>query len=278
MALLVGAIIGIVLGLTGAGGSIFAVPLLVIVLHLAPQQAIGVSLGAVAISSAFGSLLRLRSGDIQWRAVMWFALLGAIFAPVGNSINRLLNGDYLLLCFSILAIFIAIRMWLAANKKPDQAEAVRAKAGRKNRAVSVVVAVGDNETFRVDLGNVAGIFASASLTGFLSGLFGVGGGFIIVPALIWAMKLSIQYAVATSLVVISVISSSGFISFLANGVLPDTNLLVQVSLGGIMGMLLGVFTSKRLAGPGLQKTFSALMILTALLTLVKALTEVAGIY
>ena len=81
MAIIVGCIIGLVLGLTGAGGSIFAVPLLIILLSLPAQQAIGLSLGAVALSSLLGVFTKIKSGDIQWLPAMVYSVIGSLVAP-----------------------------------------------------------------------------------------------------------------------------------------------------------------------------------------------------
>jgi hypothetical protein len=107
----------------------------------------------------------------------------------------------------------------------------------------------------------------ALLTGVLSGLFGVGGGFIIVPTLLFLTGISIRQAVATSLVVISAVGISGFTSFLLSGGSPAPAILLQVAGGSLAGMTAGILLSKRVSGPTLQMVFAVLMFVTAMATI-----------
>jgi len=266
MALIVGIIIGLVLGLTGAGGSVFAVPLLIAVLHLSPQQAIGISLGAVATSALFGVLTRLKSGDIQWLPALVYAIIGSAVAPIGNWANRQIDETWLMFGFSALVLVIAQRMWKQASQHPKETFAVRAAIDVNDNSDGAICRVNHGERFKIGLPCILGVSGGAILTGLLSGLFGVGGGFLIVPTLLFLTGISIKQAVATSLVVIAAISSSGFASFIVAGSIVDLSLLALVALGGIIGMIIGVFTSRYLAGAILQKTFASLMLLMAVLT------------
>ncbi|MFL0809756.1 MAG: sulfite exporter TauE/SafE family protein [Agarilytica sp.] len=268
MVLIVGLVIGIVLGMTGAGGSVFAVPLLVNLLDLPMQQAIGLSLGAVAVSAAFGVLLKLRSGHIEWLPAGVFATLGSLGAPLGNWINRQFDEQILLVGFAVLVVIVALRMWKQASQNPEQAAVVRAGSNKDDEENGAVCVMNEGKKFQIGLPCVMGMSAGAIATGILSGLFGVGGGFLIVPILLALTKITIQQAVATSLVVIAVISSVGFGSFIMYGNAVSTNVLSFLALGGIAGMAVGIFASKYIAGPVLQKIFSVLMIVILIVTLV----------
>ena len=272
MVLFVGVIIGLVLGLTGAGGSIFAVPLLIILLDLPAQQAIGLSLGAVAISAMFGGLTKLKSGDIQWLPATVYAVIGGVVAPLGNWANRKIDENILMMSFSGLVVIIAGRMWIQANKNPQQSFIVRASLGDRSDENGAICRLNNNDNFKVGLLCVLGISSGAILTGLLSGLFGVGGGFLIVPTLLFLTGISIRQAVATSLIVISAVSTSGFVSFISAGSEVDTVLLGFISAGGLLGMIVGVLVSKKIAGPTLQQIFSVLMVVMAVGIFLKQLT------
>ncbi len=267
MTWLVGIIIGLVLGLTGAGGSVFAVPLLIWLVGLEPSQAIGISLGAVAAGALFGVVARLRSGEIQWLPALVYAGLGSLSTPLGTWLNRRIDGQWLMIGFSVLVLIIAARLWHQAGTQPGDTRVVRGSLHPAEDQGGAVCRMIDNEPFRIGLPCIAGMSAGALLTGLLAGLFGVGGGFIIVPTLLFLTGISIRQAVATSLVVICAVGSSGFVSFLISGGSPGTQILIQVAIGSVIGMFAGIVLSRRLSGPTLQKTFAVMMLFIALATL-----------
>lgn len=273
MAILIGLIVGIVLGLTGAGGSVFAVPLLMVVLGLPAQQAIGLSLGAVALSSFIGVMIKWKSGLIQWLPAAIFAGVGALFTPLGFYLNGLVDETYLMLAFSILVLIIAARMWNKADSTPKGPHSVRAGFSDNTHSQDAIC-VQTGQPFKLAWPCIKRVVAGAIITGILSGLFGVGGGFIIVPTLIMLTAMSIQQAVASSLLIISVISSSGFISFLMSNNTIDYSLLLQIIIGSLAGMLVGIPLSKKIAGANLQKIFSVLMVFMAILTILTNITSI----
>ncbi len=267
MALFVGVVIGVVLGLTGAGGSVFAVPLLINLLDLSMQQAAGLSLGAVAVSALFGVILKLRTGHIEWLPAIVFACLGSIGAPLGSWLGRQLDEQVLLVGFAVLVVIVATRMWIQASSRPEETKVVRADRETGDGKLAICK-MNEGKKFQIGLPCVLGMSAGALSTGVLSGLFGVGGGFLIVPILLALTNISIRQAVATSLVVIACVGSVGFVNFVAFGSDVDTNVLALLAVGGVLGMAAGVFTSRYLAGPLLQKIFAILMFVILAVTLV----------
>ena len=267
MILFVGVVIGLVLGLTGAGGSIFAVPLLVLLLDFPVQMAAGLSLSAVCISALVGVLFRLRSRQIEWLPALVFAVIGSAAVPFGGAISQHLN-DLLLLCsFSVLVCIIAIRMWRQASLVPEATASVRAHAPKLAGLGGHAVCGSDAlslKNFRFAC--FLRVALAAGLTGILSGLYGVGGGFVIVPVLVSLLGMDIHKAVATSLLVIAVVSGVGFVSFATRTSL-DPNLLGLLALGGVLGMMLGLLLSRAIAGPVLQKIFAVMMLLLTLVML-----------
>lgn len=264
MILLIGVLIGLVLGLTGAGGSVFSVPLLVGLLKLEPQKAIGISLGAVAVSALYGTVIRIKNNTIQWRPALAYSMVGAAFAPLGNMMNEHVSGKSLMLWFSGLVVVVAWNMWVSANRNPGDQGGVRAISLGKMSVAQCPAPSSEKRPFSVSC--FFWMIIGASATGMLSGLFGVGGGFVVVPILMFLMAFTIEQAIATSLVIIALISTTGFLGFVLNHPSMDLLLFKDVALGGVIGMTIGGFVAKWVAGPNLQRVFSILMILMAIFT------------
>lgn len=270
LALLIGLFIGLVLGLTGAGGSLFAVPLLVLLLGYSPSIAIGLSLGIVAFNAMFGMALQLRSGNIQWAPAIAFLLIGSLSAPLGNYLKGFVPDAYLLFGFVILVIIVAIKLWINAVQVPENAKVVRASP-YVNPSKPAICPVTEDR-FEVSLPCILGMSGASIITGLLSGLFGVGGGFIIVPSLVLITGIAIHQAVATSLVIISAISLSGFVGFLlsndTSALITDYGLdFIRIISAGFVAILISRTISSHITGSALQKAFALLMVILSVVTL-----------
>lgn len=268
--LTIGALVGLVLGLTGAGGSLFAVPLLILGLGLGATEATGLALAAVAASAIWGVLQRLPRREVVWLPAIVLALSGALMAPAGRWLASLIPESGLLIGFSLLVIVVAIRMWRQATAQPESVRFTRAAAKPIALAPTEAPLCRFSESGQLELRPrcLAGVVIGGLVAGLLSGLFGVGGGFIIVPLLVLLTGLSMNAAVATSLAVIAVISSAGFASFIWLGDQVNGALLLWLVLGGILGMLVGSMWANRLAGPSLQRLFVVMMVVLTGVTLV----------
>jgi uncharacterized membrane protein YfcA len=267
LSILIGLLIGTVLGLTGAGGSIFAVPLLILLLNLPVSDAVGLALGAVAISALIGTLNNWQSKYILWVPALALGLSGALFAPLGKYLGNQIPDLLLLLGFSALAFTVAIIMWRQASTAPQHAEVVRSGTGSEHDYIEPICRFNHAETFRLSTKCFSALLSAGIVVGLLSGLFGVGGGFLIVPALLFITQVSMRQAVATSLLIITFISTIGFLSFAASSPVVNWSLLAKICAGGVIGMLGGHVVADKIAGPQLQKIFSAALIITALITL-----------
>ncbi|GAB2737533.1 sulfite exporter TauE/SafE family protein [Salinifilum aidingensis] len=184
-----GAVIGLALGLLGAGGSILAVPALVYGVGQPLHTAIPTSLAVVAVSSLGGLASRARRAHVQWPVALVFGVAGVPAAFAGTALGRLVPQRWLLLAFAALMVVVAVRMLRGGA---NRAGACRTGAGGVNWRSCLPKALGAG----------AGV-------GVLTGLFGVGGGFVIVPALSVLLGLEAQAAVATSLVIVLINAAGG---------------------------------------------------------------------
>ena len=174
-----GALVGFALGLVGGGGSILAVPLLVYLVGVAsPHEAIGTSAVAVTFNALLSLNAHARKGHVKWPCGLVFAGAGAIGALGGSTLGKALNGETLLAVFGLLMVAIGVHSFL---RRGGEGEPL-VRLSRQNAASLVV----------------AGLIAGA-----LSGFFGIGGGFLIVPALMMATGMPPIYAVGTSLVAVA---------------------------------------------------------------------------
>ena len=266
MSIIIGFIIGSVLGLTGAGGSIFAVPLLILLLNLAPSEAMGIGLGAVMASAMLGTIGQRQ--QVLWIPALLLALGGALFAPLGKYVSTLLNDTTLLVSFSVLAVVIALRMFQQAIQHPSLTAFTRATSLKAADSASLACRLSQTGQFSLHARCISGLVLGGALVGFASGLFGVGGGFLIVPLILFLSSVPMSQAIATSLAVITVISASGFATHLAFTGFPNYAVITQVLVGAVFGMFISQRFSNRLAGQSLQIIFSTLLILVVLTLMV----------
>ena len=272
MSVAIGLIIGAVLGLTGAGGSIFAVPLLILFATMAPSEAMGVALGAVTVSALLGAAAQHKS--VLWTPAIILAAGGILAAPLGKYFSLRINDTLLIGGFFLIAIFIAVRMLVSAIRQPEFARHLRANlVDAPLIHESLACRLSPTGEFQLKPRCLGGLSFGGAAIGFASGLFGVGGGFLIVPLLLYLSALSMQRAIATSLAVITLISASGFASHLILGGYAELGFVTEVLFGAVFGMLISQGVGTRLAGPVLQIIFSLLLFLVAIALLVSHLTN-----
>lgn len=239
-ALGLGLVVGIVLGVVGGGGSIIAVPALVYGVGMSPAQAIPTSLLVVGISSLAALLPRLREG-LNWPVI---AIVGAAGIPAawgGAAVGRLLDPTILMLAFAVIMVAAGIRML----RKPRESEgSCSTGPGRAFRSCAPkAVAVG-------------------LLVGFLTGLLGVGGGFLITPALTIFLGLRMKQAVGTSLAIIVINSAAGF-SAHAAGYTIDWATTLAFAVPAILGSLIAARLARYLKDAHIRISFAVLIFAVA---------------
>lgn len=268
LTLLFGALVGLALGLTGGGGSILAIPLLVYGLAVPPREAIVVSLASVGATALVGAVQRLRAGLVEVRIGLIFSVGGGLGAPVGAWIGGRLPEPALLGLFAVLMLVVAANLWFKATRGPSQP----AEAEGSGEAKEVGPICQHASTGAIILtSRCAASMAMAGLgTGVLAGLFGVGGGFVTVPALVGLGRMPIHRAIATSLLVIGLVSAIGVaVQVLGGRDIPLDTTALFVG-GGVAGMFLGGLLARRIAGPALQKIFAVAVVAVAVFVLARA--------
>lgn len=253
LSLVSGGIVGFVLGLLGGGGSILAVPLLVYVVGVrSPHLAIGTSALAVSVNAFANLIAHSRAGTVKWPCAATFAIAGVAGAFLGARLGQLVDGTKLLFFFGLVMLAVA-----AAMLSP------RAAAGdplvRMDRAIAVrLVGIG-------------------LLVGLLSGFFGIGGGFLIVPAIMLGSGMATINAVGSSLVSVGVFGLATAASYATAG-LVDWRVAGLFILGGIAGGLAGVRLAKRLAGHRavLTRVFAVTVVAVAAFVLWRSAGSVFG--
>jgi uncharacterized membrane protein YfcA len=252
-----GVVVGSALGLTGGGGSIFAVPLLIYVVGLTPARAMPISLVAVAISAGVGGAQSVRDRLPVWQPTVLFALGGVLGAPLGILVGKHIDGRLLVGGFALLALTVGSLMWRSAMRSP--VEATTARSRTEDPSAGWICTLLPNGQMRFSL-SCAGALAVVGVgTGFLSGLLGIGGGFLIVPALVLITRMEVHRAIATSLLIIAAIGSSGAFSAVLHGQL-DWSVLAPFAVGGAAGIVAGRLLASRLAGPRLQQIFAVTIV------------------
>lgn len=247
LAVAFGLLVGLSLGLTGGGGSILAVPLLVYGLGIELRTAVALSLAIVGVTSLFGAVIQARSGQVLWGAGAVLGLGGILIAPVGALVGAGLSDDLVVVLFAVLMLVVGGQMLRGASA----AEVPVSRAwscpideeGRPSGGIACFVK----------------LLGAGGLTGFLSGLFGVGGGFLLVPALLFVGGVSMKHALATSLVAIALTSVSGFISNVgAANEIPWAMSLIFAA-GALVGMQGGALL-KRVIPASLLRTLFAVAV------------------
>lgn len=260
-----GALVGVALGLTGGGGSIFAVPLLIYGLGLAPVEAVPISLVVVATTALAGAVHSLREGLIVWTPTVLFALGGIVGAPAGIGVAGLVSPQWIVAGFGALALAVGALMWHGARVQPS---AVRARSYARDEGA--VCALSPDGRLRLTTPCALALVVAGLGTGMLSGLFGVGGGFLIVPALVLVTRMGVHRAVAVSLVIISIIGFAGAASVIWQRGL-EWRVLVPFAAGGVLAILATRRIARRVAGPVLQRVFAASVTLVGAAMLVESI-------
>lgn len=233
LALILAVVIGVILGLLGGGGSLLTVPLLTYVVGLDPKPAITSSLFVVAITSAIATISHARAGRVRWRTGLPFGGAGMLGAYLGGRLAAQVPAHLLLIGFAAL-MFVAGVVMLRGRRAPVAASA---------SAIRIV--------------------AMGLVIGAVVGLVGAGGGFIVVPALMFGGGLAIETAVGTALLVIAMQSAAGFVGHVSH-VDVEWTITLEIVAATVVGTLIGAALTSRISPARLQRGFGGLVIAMAI--------------
>lgn len=251
------------MGLTGAGGGILSVPLLIFAFHIPIAEAGPIALSAIALAASVGALIGLKEKVLRYKAAIFMASFGLILSPLGLWVGQHAPNTPLLILFSAVLIYVATRMYIQASQTLAGITLPIMKPPPCQLDMSIGKLIWTVPCAR------ALMFAGAT-AGFLSGLLGVGGGFIIVPSLKHFTDLPMKATVATSLGVLAIVSSGGAAISLTSGTL-NMSIAGPFAISTLIGLLFGKILEKNISGPRAQQIFSIFTFLVALSLIYKCL-------
>jgi len=235
--------IGLSLGLTGAGGSILTLPVLVYLAGVPPQEAVGISLFVVGVAALVGAVQRWRAGEFHGKAALMFGVSGMAGAVLGSRFTTLVPDHILMISFAVLMLVVAIRML-----GPGEGEVEQEPECRPMRCLTV-----------------------GGGTGILTGFLGVGGGFLLMPALMRFARLPIAMATGTSLAVIAANALVGWVSHLP-GSAERWDLMGLFTVLAVVGTVVGRRLAAKLPAKRLRQCFGVMVLLTGSLVLWQSVT------
>jgi hypothetical protein len=253
MEILAGTVTGLLLGLLGSGGSIVTLPALVYIVGVGVKPAMAMTFGIVAITAAFASIQHGRKGRVKLTVAAMFGLSGMAGTYLGARLGVWVPDTLQMIMFASIMLLAA---WRMCSSQPAR----QTVAGPALRA--------DQGAFRLPHIAVHGVIA-----GVLTGMVGVGGGFLIVPALVLLSGLSIRDAVGTSLVVVALKSMAGFVGYVGE-VDIDYGMMLGFALVAIIASLAGAVLSNRIPGERLKAVFGIFLVFMAAAILLESSFEI----
>jgi len=248
----IGLFVGAVLALAGAGGAILSIPLMLVFLNLPMSEAAPIALLMVFISASIGSIQGILQGVVRYKAAILIASIGALIAPLGVSATQYVSSSFLTALLIVILVYVAIKAFSGKNvtekiakPAPCEVNPITSKLFWTAACTKHLIVIG-------------------MLTGFLSGLLGVGGGFLMVPAFKRVTNLNHAMTIATTLMIISLVSISAFVSHLKH-----TEIAWEIAIpligSAVAAMLLTNQIKQYISDSLSQKVFASLCLLAAAL-------------
>ncbi len=267
IALVAGALIGLSLGALGGGGSILAVPVLVYLLGQDPSAATTGSLVVVGVTSLLGAATAYRAGNVLLGRGVAFGVVAVGGAVVGATLSTTVPEPVLMAAFAVLMFVVGGLMVLRQVRRGGGVPSSRARLDDPIITFS--------PTFACQCPRALKVLVTATVVGLLTGFLGVGGGFLVVPALTLALALPMGYAAGTSLVVITITSAVALVVRAGAGAHPDWSLVLVLTAASAVGGVLGARLSARTDTRRLAAAFSGLVVIVAVATAAQAIPALA---
>lgn len=268
LAAVAGALIGLSLGALGGGGSILAVPVLVYLLGQSPAQATTGSLVVVGVTSLTGAVTAYRAGNVMLGRGATFGLLALGGAVVGAKASAEVPQPVLLAAFAVLMLAVGALMAMRQIRGGHRADSGSPRPARWRRDDPIITFC---PTFACQCPRALKLLVAATAVGLLTGFLGVGGGFLVVPALVLALALPMEYAAGTSLVVITITSAVALAVRAGSGIQPDWGLVLLLTVASAAGGFLGARLVPRTDARLLSAAFTGLVLAVAVYTSARAL-------
>ncbi len=254
LAISAGALIGLSLGALGGGGSILAVPVLVYLLDQSAAQATTGSLVVVGTTALIGAIAAHRAGNVQLARGAAFGLVAVAGAVLGAQASAHVSDEFLLAAFASLMLLVATVMaWRLL--RPGRAE-----PGLATRPTLDDPIITFSPTFACQCPRALKVLVTATIVGFLTGFLGVGGGFVVVPALLLALALPMEYAAGTALVVITITSAAALATRAEVGSAPDWGVVVALTLASAVAAVAGARIADHVETRRLSVAFTVLVL------------------
>jgi uncharacterized membrane protein YfcA len=266
LAVVAGALIGLSLGALGGGGSILAVPVLV-ALGQGPAQATAGSLVVVAVTSLAGAVTAHRAGNVLLARGVVFGLVATGGAVAGARASSAVPEPVLLAAFAVLMLVVggvlAVRQWRGRHTSP-------ADRSTRHPVIDDPI-ITFSPTFACQCPRALKVLVTATVVGLLTGFLGVGGGFLVVPALLLALSLPVDFAAGTSLVVIAITSTVALAARAGTGTAPDWSLVAALTVAAALAAVAGAHLADRVDTRRLSAAFTGLVLVVAAYTAATAL-------
>ena len=264
LAIAAGVFIGLSLGALGGGGSILAVPVLVYLLDQSPVQATTGSLVVVGVTALIGAVTARRAGNVLLARGVTFGIVATGGAVLGARASTRVGEDLLLAAFAALMLLVgAVMAWrLLRHRRTEPQHAVRPSLDDPILTFS--------PTFACQCPRALKVLVAATMVGLLTGFLGVGGGFLVVPALLLALSLPADFAVGTSLVVITITSAAALAARAGSGTAPDWEVVVTLTVASALAAALGARLAARVDTQRLTAAFTVLVVAVAGFTALRA--------